>query len=120
MDARIYDTLEWALARTRALKRDGNRCTVARLLGGECSPCLDVHHLRPVSEGGTPYQLDNLLTACDSHHPMLESMRRSILRSQDGPRERPVRCGHFHRTAEGRRLCEKRMARQRELARSAA
>lgn len=115
MDAPIYNTLSWELARTRALARDGKRCSVARLLGGECSPFLHVHHLRPVSEGGAPFDLENLLTVCESHHPVLESLRRSLLR-RAAPEERPLRCGHFHRSAEARRLCERRMARQRAAA----
>lgn len=108
-----YDTLLWQAVRSRALRRDGNRCTIARLLGGPCSARLDVHHLQPVSEGGEPYDLDNVLTACSRHHPMLEALRRAIL----ARRERDARrCKHRHRSAEARRQCEARMARSSRMA----
>lgn len=102
----------WQIARSRALSRDGSRCSVARLLGGDCSDVLHVHHLIPTSEGGAKYALENLLTACASHHPLLEALRRHVLaaRYADDP---PPRCLHEHRTAEARALCEARMARQR-------
>lgn len=116
----IYNSLEWALARSRALSRDGNRCTVARLLGGECSPCLDVHHIQALRDGGAPYDLVNLATVCDSHHPVWEAFRRNLLRVRQGPAEREARCNHFHRTAEARRLCEERIRRQRQANRVAA
>ena len=117
MAGTIYNTLLWQLARRRALSRDGSRCTVARLLGGECSPSLDVHHIRPVSEGGAPFDQENLATVCDSHHPIWEALRRRLLAALEPPAPpAPVRCRHIHRTAEGRRACEARLARQRELA----
>lgn len=114
--SRIYDNAKWDRARRRARERDGNRCTVARLLGGECSGALDVHHLIPVSEGGEPFDLDNLGTACDSHHPVWEALRRRLVGNLRPPEERPTRCPHHHRSAESRRICEARMARQRGLA----
>lgn len=113
--SQVYNSLEWELARGRALARDGHRCTVARLLGGDCSRGLDVHHIRPLTAGGAPYDLSNLGTVCDSHHPMWEGLRRSILRTQDGPPELTPRCNHRHPTAEARELCEARMARTRRV-----
>lgn len=116
----IYHSLHWRLARTRALARDGRRCTVARLLGGECSATLHVHHIRPVSEGGAPFELDNLGTACDSHHPVWESLRRRLLASLVPVEDRPPVCRHIHRTTEGRVACERRMARDHERRRKIA
>lgn len=112
----VYNTARWGLARSRALSRDGNRCTVARLLGGECSASLDVHHIRPVSGGGQLYALVNLATVCDSHHPAWEALRRRLLAAQSPVEERPPRCQHFHPTAEARAQCEARMARRRATA----
>lgn len=100
----LYRTPEWAEARDAALERDGRRCTVARLLGGPCHRTLDVHHLTPVAEGGDPFDLDNLVTACHRHHPMLERMRRYLLRAQARRR-----CGHAHRYDHARRECERRL-----------
>lgn len=104
--ANLYATAEWAEARTAALHRDGDRCTVARLFGGECHPSLHVHHVVPLVDGGAPFDVDNLLTACQAHHPMLEAMRRYLTR-----RAQPRRCRHNHRYDHARRECEQRLTR---------
>lgn len=97
----------WDALRAAALARDANRCTVARLFGGHCTPRLDVHHVIPVSEGGPELpSLDGVLTACARHHPMLEALRRGVLR-----RREPRRCRHHHPYPEGRRACERRLNR---------
>lgn len=101
--ASIYHSPEWATARAAALGRDGNRCTVARLIGGECHATLDVHHIVPVAEGGS-HDLDNLITACHAHHPMLERLRRFLLRE---PARR--RCPHYHPYPGGREACERKL-----------
>jgi hypothetical protein len=101
----IYRTPEWASARDAALARDNERCTVSRLFGGDCHSVLHVHHVTPVAEGGAPYELDNLLTTCASHHPMLEGMRRYVLRKRA-----PRRCPHNHRYPHAREECERRLA----------
>lgn len=110
MAASLYSTALWRIARTRALSRDGSRCSVGRLLGGDCTATLHVHHLVPAGEGGARYDLDNLVTACSRHHPMLEALRRAVLARMNP--ERP-RCPHEHRSPEARRLCEARLARKR-------
>ncbi len=112
----LVDSTRWSRARRRALARDGNRCTVSRLLGGECaSGPLHVHHIVAVSEGGERYELENLGTTCAAHHPMWESLRRTIVRRMLGELEVP-RCPHRHASAEARRICEARLAqRQRQL-----
>lgn len=101
----LYSSPAWAEARAAALDRDGHRCTVARLLGGECADRLDVHHVIPVREGGAWYDDDNLITVCQSHHPMVESIRRQILHKR-GVRK----CPHDHRYDHARRECERRLA----------
>lgn len=116
MESALYNSLRWRATRSRVLKRDANRCTVSRLLGGECSASLDVHHIRPVRAGGAPYDLENLASVCDSHHPVWEALRRRLLAALEPAEERPPRCPHFHRTAEAREACERRMARQRTVA----
>lgn len=116
MSSSIYNTLRWQLARARTISRDEGRCTVSRLLGGECSSGTPhVHHIRPVSEGGAPYEETNLATVCPAHHPVWEALRRRLLAAEAHEDAAP-RCSHFHRTAEARRQCEARMARQRSLA----
>lgn len=110
--ADVYSTPEWADLRARALARDGHRCTVARLLGGPCSARLDVHHLIPVSEGGPELpDLDGVVTACSSHHPALEALRRFVL----DRRRRALRipkCRHDHRYDIARRECRRQRLRK--------
>lgn len=109
-----YSSLRWRVVRLRALDRDRHRCSVPRVLGAAFGPCsgrLEVHHLIPVEEGGAPYELENTLTVCKRHHSRLHALRRFVLR--DDPT--PV-CRHVHRTAEARELCQRRLARQHQIA----
>jgi hypothetical protein len=106
-------TESWESIRARILARDGNRCTVGRMLGGACSHQLHVHHLIPRDEGGTDED-DNLVTACARHHPMLEAMRRAIVdRRERLERSHWRRCHRHHRTREAREACERRLNRDR-------
>jgi 5-methylcytosine-specific restriction endonuclease McrA len=91
--------------RARVLEREQHRCS-GRFLGGECSASLHVHHIIPRNEGGTD-ELDNLMVLCSRHHPMLESIRRQILRRRAQPR----RCNHEHRYSWARAACERRLNR---------
>lgn len=103
---RFYTSPEWLVVREQALARDGNRCSVARLIGGDCSTRLDVHHLQPIEERpDLVYDLDNLLTVCSSHHPTLEAVRRilRVIRLIDMPP-----CPHRHTYPQGRIDCENR------------
>jgi len=109
MPQRLYDTPRWNWLRERVLRRDGNRCAVGRLLGGDCHPTLHVHHVVPVSDGGSPWNIENLVTVCASHHPELEALRRRL-------RADPPRCSHFHPYPEGRRACERRLQERRVAA----
>lgn len=103
----LYDTLRWRELRARALARDGNRCVVARLLGGKCSGVLHVHHIEPVEERpGLAWDIDNLASVCASHHPRWESFRRALVRER---RSGYRRCPHDHRTRVGREACERRL-----------
>lgn len=111
--AAVYSTSRWKATRARAIARDAGRCTVSRLLGGACSAPevpLHVHHIVPVAEGGSPFALDNVGTACERHHPQWESLRRLIVRRRDQNIGRP-RCHHEHRTLDARMICEARLAR---------
>jgi len=109
------DSTLWSIARGRALRRDGSRCTVSRLLGGDCTPTLHVHHLVRPEHGGSRYALDNLGTTCSAHHPVWEAVRRSIVERRGLEHDPRPRCPHQHRSAEARRQCEARMARRRSM-----
>jgi 5-methylcytosine-specific restriction endonuclease McrA len=102
--ANVYATSEWAEAREAALLRDGSRCSVGRLTGGACHDVLDVHHIVSLRRGGDPYDLENLITVCHAHHPMLERLRRGV-------RPARKRCPHQHRYPGARALCEARLNR---------
>lgn len=113
--SRIYNTPRWRATRARAIERDGGRCTVSRLLGGECSRrSLHVHHIVPLEDGGAAYELDNVGTSCASHHAMWEALRRQLVRNLVAEAEAIPRCPHRHATREARELCERRLARQAE------
>ena len=53
----------WHAARRAALKRDGYRCRNCHRPGR-----LQVHHVRPLRDGGEPYLLSNLETYCRDCH----------------------------------------------------
>lgn len=109
MDATFYTSPAWRDLRARALARDGNRCTVARLLGGTCSGLLHEHHIDP---DGDPLDIDNVGTACASHHATWESLRRAIVRARDRREGRIRKCRHKHRYDHARRECAERRARR--------
>ena len=52
--------------------RDRRKCNFKDKLGNICgrSRFLDIHHLKPLSEGGT-HELNNLITVCKFHHQAL-------------------------------------------------
>jgi 5-methylcytosine-specific restriction protein A len=102
----FYSSQPWISVRERVLARDGSRCSVSRLLGGDCGGVPHVHHLQARSERpDLALDEDNLLTVCASHHPTLEAVRRllRVIRLVDLPP-----CPHRHPYAEGRRQCERR------------
>lgn len=105
----FYSTPDWRELRERVLARDGNRCTVARLLGGACGGTIHVHHIEPRSERpDLELDEDNCASVCASHHPAWEALRRAVERSR-----RPLPpCGHFHMYPEGRAECDRRRARK--------
>jgi hypothetical protein len=93
----------WENIRARIIDRD--RACSGRFLGGPCSPLIDVHHIVPRDEGGTDED-ENLLALCHRHHPMLESMRRQILRRRGWKT-----CPHDHRYSWAREECEAKLNR---------
>jgi hypothetical protein len=107
----LYSHPRWREVRELALKRDGARCTVARLLGGQCGGSLHAHHIVAVADRGRPFDLDNVGTTCAHHHPMWEALRRELVRRLLAEPRAP-RCTHDHRTRQAREICERRLARR--------
>ena len=58
--------IDWESLRERVLDRDGLEC---RERDGRCSGPLQIHHIVPLSKGGTN-DLDNLVTICHYHHSL--------------------------------------------------
>ena len=115
MATNLYSTPQWRRARAAAVARDAGRCTVSRLLGGDCAAGpVHVHHIHAVNEGGAAFDLDNLGTTCSAHHPVWESLRRILARRMLA--DQAPRCAHYHASAEARRLCERRLARRARVA----
>lgn len=60
---RITQSDRWKNLRDKMVERDNGRCQ-------ECGfdENLHVHHIEPLSEGGDPYNPDNLITLCRTCH----------------------------------------------------
>lgn len=111
MSDNFYNSPEWRSLRDRVIARDGNRCTVARLLGGACSDGLHVHHVIPRSErSDLELEEDNCATTCPAHHPIWESLRRWLRARRTVPP-----CNHRHPYPQGREECARRRAREMGL-----
>lgn len=61
------DSAEWENARETALRRDQYRCQHCDRREGKWGTDLQVHHIRPVKEGGS-HDLNNLATLCNTCH----------------------------------------------------
>lgn len=66
---RFYQSARWGKTRQEVLERDNNQCQACGV-----GKNLDVHHIHPVSAGGPRFELNNLITLCDSHHKEWEGL----------------------------------------------
>lgn len=65
-----YASPTYRAARRRVLRRDGWRCCAILANGRRCSaPAREVHHLVPLSAGGSPDDEANLVSVCLRHQP---------------------------------------------------
>ncbi|ARE87386.1 HNH endonuclease [Clostridium formicaceticum] len=62
----IYQSKEWKKARTMTLIRDNYLCQDC--LDSRITYATMVHHITPIVEGGEPYDVNNLVSLCDSCH----------------------------------------------------
>jgi 5-methylcytosine-specific restriction endonuclease McrA len=60
---RIRSTARWQKTRAAARQRDGNRCRRC-----PSTERLEVHHIVSLEDGGSEYDLNNLITLCSSCH----------------------------------------------------
>jgi 5-methylcytosine-specific restriction endonuclease McrA len=70
---RVRNTKAWRTVRDQAVARDGD---CAHRHRGGCDGRLEVHHVRPIEQGGAPLDLANLLTLCRRHHSAEEARTR--------------------------------------------
>lgn len=67
--------VDWEVIRNAILSRDNHQCQES---DGYCSGVLHVHHIIPLSKGGTN-EAHNLITLCVFHHSMKhEHMKRYL------------------------------------------
>ena len=59
---RVYASPRWRIVRGRVLDLADWRCSLCHGYANE------VHHIRPIDEGGDPFALDNLRALCRGCH----------------------------------------------------
>jgi 5-methylcytosine-specific restriction enzyme A len=89
---RARSSMAWQNARTAARKRDGERC---RQCGS--TDKLEVHHIKPLAEGGDKYGLSNLITLCRECHVEVGRGSRSIEGNRAHTRKPVIREIHARR-----------------------
>lgn len=70
-----YNTLHWRQVRARVLLRDG-RCRAAWPHRCTCI-ATEVHHIKPPSDGGHPFDPVNLMAVCKSANVAERNVRRA-------------------------------------------
>jgi len=61
----VYHTPEWERTRHEVYERDGYCCQVCE---DRSAGPLHAHHKQPISDGGKPFLLENLVTVCEACH----------------------------------------------------
>lgn len=98
----FYSTPEWRALSERVKERDGHRCTVARLIGGQCGGLLHAHHIESLTDRpDLGLKIDNCASVCAVHHPKWERIRRLLSKEPKVPA-----CRHRHPYRSGREQCE--------------
>lgn len=64
----FYLTPEWRTVRKKAFKRDNYCCQIC----GTKRRKLHGHHIVPLNQGGSPLDVDNVMTACERCHMKTE------------------------------------------------
>ena len=86
----FYGTTLWQRLRKAAKARDKQRCQECIKLFPGITPQygLHVHHIKAMSDGGSPFNLDNLICLCEKHHweaerPMREKRQGNMANSRN-------------------------------------
>ena len=75
-DSYSNDKVSWWTIRKEVFLRDQKKCQV-RVGGRICNaPGVDVHHIIPLSRGGTTTKA-NLITVCEDHHQARHTNRKA-------------------------------------------
>ena len=74
---KIYSTAEWRRVRQFVLNRDNWRCKRCGKAGR-----LSVHHIRPLGNGGSQYDPENLQAICKTCHVFAHSTCKSASRKR--------------------------------------
>lgn len=78
----IYRTNQWKAVRLLAKRRDDFQCVQCGARGR-----LEVDHVKPIRDGGAPYDLDNLQSLCPTCHARKTRMEIGLGR-EDPERDR--------------------------------
>jgi 5-methylcytosine-specific restriction enzyme A len=67
--SRVYDTARWKRFRLVQLRRE----PLCRLCAGQglSAPALHVDHVRPLADGGAPFDFDNVRSLCAACHGLV-------------------------------------------------
>ena len=68
--SRIYNTTRWKRLRLYQLSIEP-LCRVCK------RPATDVDHIKPISAGGEPWDMDNLASLCHEHHSVKTAAERA-------------------------------------------
>ena len=79
---RVYRSKVWAKARAAALRRAGRRCQDCGRVGR-----LEVHHVKPLVDGGHPFKLSNLRVVCRDCHFVRDRQARAESAAAADPQE---------------------------------
>ena len=69
---KVRSLAKWKRVRRAAIERDGYRCRAC----GKAAGRFEVDHIKPLSEGGAPYELDGLQTLCKPCHLLKSTIDR--------------------------------------------
>jgi len=78
--SKIYNA-RWRKLREYVLRRDNGLCQMCRT-EGKITSGNEVDHIKPLSQGGEPYNPDNLAVICTRHHRLksqAESMGKDFM-----------------------------------------